>query len=127
MRKSSQSNERVVYWFIRGIEKTNSPWNIIIKTLYVHNKGMILKSAGWKKVTYKDRPNTITLEFSVETQKARTSGMDVLETLKDNRVQSSALYPAKLLITMTEKENHYMIKNKFKTKFYLPIQLYNRH
>lgn len=60
-------------------QKRKSSHHIIIKTLNVQNKERILKATREKgQVTYKGRPNRITLHISTETRKARRAWSEVM-------------------------------------------------
>jgi hypothetical protein len=77
--------------------KRNSSRHIIIRTTNALNKDRILKAVREKcQVTYKGRPIRITPDFSPETMKARTSWIDVIQTLREHKCQLRLLYPAKL-------------------------------
>jgi hypothetical protein len=82
-------------------QKRNSSWHIIIRTTNGLKKDRILKAVREKgQVTYKGRPIRITQDFSLETMKARRSGTDVIQTLREHKCQPRLLYPAKFLITI---------------------------
>jgi zona occludens toxin (predicted ATPase) len=71
-------------------QKRNSSCHIIIKTLNAQNKKRILKAVKEKcQVTYNDRPIRITPKFSPDTVKARRSWAYVIQTLRENKYQSS--------------------------------------
>jgi hypothetical protein len=66
-------------------QKITSSWHII-RTLKILNKEIILKAAMEKvRVTYKGRSTRITLQFSIETLKARRACTDFLKILRDHR------------------------------------------
>jgi hypothetical protein len=62
-------------------QKRDSSHHIIIQTSNALNKDRILKAVREKgQVTYKGRPIRITLDFSIETIKARRSWADLIQT-----------------------------------------------
>jgi hypothetical protein len=78
-------------------QKIKSFHHIIIKTHYVQNKERMLKAVRGKgQVTYKNRLIRITLCFSTETLKARSSWRDVMQTPREHKCQPKLLYPTKL-------------------------------
>jgi hypothetical protein len=48
-----------------------------------------------KQITYKNKPITITADFSTETLKARRAWSEVLQALNENNFNPRILYPAK--------------------------------
>ena len=95
-------------------QKRNSSWHIIIRTTNALNKDRILKAVREKgQVTNKGRPIRITPDFSPETMKARRSGADVIQTLREHKCQPRLLYPAKLSITIDRENKIFQCKSKF--------------
>jgi uncharacterized coiled-coil protein SlyX len=78
--------------------------HIIMRTTNALNKDRILKAVREKsEVIYKGRHIRITPIISPETMKARRSWTDVMQTLREQKCQPRLLYPAKLSITIDEK------------------------
>ena len=95
-------------------QKRNSSQYIIIRTRNALNKDRILKAVREKgQVTYKGRPNRITLDFSPETMKARRSWTDVIQTIREHKCQPRLLYTAKLSITIDGETKVFHEKTKF--------------
>ena len=79
-------------------QKRNSSCHIIIRTINRLNK---------------DRPIKITPDFSPETKKARSSRVDVIQTLREHKCHPRLLYPAKLSITVDGETKVVHDKTKF--------------
>ena len=95
-------------------QNRNTSRHIIIKTPNVLNKERILKAAREKgQVTYKGRPIRITPDFSPETMKARRSWADLMQTLREHKLQPRLLYPAKLSIAIDGETKIFHDKTKF--------------
>ena len=87
---------------------------IIIRTTNALNKERILKAVREKgQVTYKGRPIRITPDFSPETMKARRAWTDVIQTLREHKLQPRLLYPAKLSIIIEGETKVFHDKTKF--------------
>jgi hypothetical protein len=102
----------------RWNQKRNSSCHRITKTLNTQNNNsnnkIILRAVRGKgQVTHKDRSIRITPDFSTETQKARRSWTDVMQTLSEHKCQLMLLYPVKFSITIYRKINIFHDKLKF--------------
>ena len=96
-------------------QKKTSPRHIIIKTQNIQIKERILRAAKEKgQVTHKGKPIRLTLDFSMETMKARRSWIEVLQKLRDHGCKPRLLYPAKLSFTINGENKIFQDKNKFK-------------
>jgi hypothetical protein len=85
-------------------QKRNSSQHIIIRITNAINKDRILNAVREKgQLTYKGRPTRITPDFSLETMKTRRSWTDVIQILREHKLQPRLLYPAKLSITIDGK------------------------
>ena len=74
---------------------------IIIKMANFQDKERILKSAREKKeVTYKGAPIRLATDFSMETLQARREWQKIFQVMRNRRLQSRLLYPARLSIKM---------------------------
>jgi hypothetical protein len=83
-----------------------------MKTLNIHNKERILKTAKEKKeVTYKGKPIRTTADFSTQIPSARRSCKDIFQALKANNCQPRLVYPAKISI-LIERELKTFHNNK---------------
>jgi hypothetical protein len=77
-------------------------------------KERILKALREKcQLTYTERPIRITLDFSLETMKAKRSWEDLIQTLREHNCQPRLLYPAKLSITIDGETKIFHDKIKF--------------
>jgi hypothetical protein len=95
-------------------QKRSSFCHIIIKIPNALIKEKILKAVRGKgQVTYKGRPIRLTPYFSPETMKARRSWADVIQILREHKIQSRLLYPAKLSITIDRENKIFHDKTKF--------------
>ena len=95
-------------------QKRNSSRHIIIRTSNALNKDRILKAVREKgQVTYKGKPIRITPDFSPETMKARRAWTDVIQTLREHKLQPRLLYPAKLSIIIEGETKVFHDKTKF--------------
>ena len=95
-------------------QKRNSSRHIIIRTTNALNKDKILKAVRENgQVTYKGKPIRITPNFSPETMKARRAWTDVIQTLREHKLQPRLLYPAKLSITIDGETKVFHDKTKF--------------
>ena len=95
-------------------QKRNSSRHIIIRTTNALNKDRILKAVREKgQVTYKGKPIRITPDFSPETMKARRAWTDVIQTLREHKLQPRLLYPAKLSIIIEGETKVFHDKTKF--------------
>jgi hypothetical protein len=65
------------------------------------------------QVTYKGRPIRITPDFSPVTMKARRSGADVIQTLREHKHQPRLLYPRKPSISVDGETKIFHCKRKF--------------
>jgi hypothetical protein len=75
-----------------------SPWHIIIKTTNTENAERILMAVKREKqITYKGKPIKITVDFSMETLKARRAWSEVFWPLNENKFNPSTL-PSKTII-----------------------------
>jgi hypothetical protein len=78
-------------------QNRTTPQHIIIKTTSTENRERILKAVREKKqITYKGKPIKITVDFSMETFKARRAWSEVFWALNENNFNPRILYPAKL-------------------------------
>jgi hypothetical protein len=75
-------------------QNKTSPWHIIIKTTSIQNRERILKAIRQKEqITYNGKPIKITVDFSMETLKARMAWREVYQALNENNFNSRILYP----------------------------------
>jgi hypothetical protein len=66
-------------------QNRTSPQHVIIKTTTTDNRERILKAVREKEqITYKNKPISITADFSMETLKARRAWNEVFQTLNEN-------------------------------------------
>ena len=94
-------NIQEVYTILNRLhQKRNSSHHTIIKTKKHKKRKNIKRIKGKGQGTYKGRPTRITTDLSTETQKARRSWADVIQTPKEHKCQLRLLYPAKLSITI---------------------------
>ena len=56
----------------------------------------ILKAREKQQITHKGIPIRITADFSIETLQARREWQDILKVMKENNLQPSLLYPARI-------------------------------
>jgi hypothetical protein len=92
-------------------QKRNSSCYIIIKIQKAQNKEIILKVVKENsQVIFKGRPNRITPDFSIETQKSRRFWADVIQTIKELNCMPRLLYPAKFSITIDADTKIFMRK-----------------
>ena len=97
------------------LDEKKSPCHVIIKTQNIQNKERILRVAKEKgQVTYKGKRIRITPDFSMETMKARSSWIDVLQKLRDHGCKPRLLYPTKLSITINGEHKIFLHKTRFK-------------
>jgi hypothetical protein len=94
-------------------QKRNSSCHVKIKTPNVQQKERpLIAVRGKGQVAYKGRPSRITLDFSPETVKARSSWADI-QSLREHKCQPRLLYPAKLSITIEGENKIFHDKTKF--------------
>ena len=75
----------------------NTPRHILIKLTKIKHKEQILKAAREKqRITHKGIPIRITADLSIETLQARREWQDILKVMKENNLQPSLLYPARI-------------------------------
>jgi hypothetical protein len=87
----------------------------MIRATKALNKDRILKEVKGKgQVTYTGRRIRITEDFSPKTMKARRSWTDVIQTLREHKLQPRLLYPAKLSITTDGETKVFHAKTEFK-------------
>ena len=77
--------------------------HIVVKLAKVNDKERILRAARQKKITYKETPIRLSVDFSGETLRARSNWNDIFKILKDRNFQPRILYPAKYPSGMMEK------------------------
>jgi hypothetical protein len=95
-------------------QKRNSSCHVIIKTPNPLNKERILKAVTEKgQITYKARLIRITLDFSLETIKARRSWTEPIQTIREHKCQPRLLYLAKLSVTIDGETKIFHDKTKF--------------
>jgi hypothetical protein len=95
-------------------QKRNSSLHIIITTPNAQSKEIILKAVSENgQVKYEGRPIRITPDFCPETMKARRSGENVIQTLREHKCQPRLLYTAKLSITIDGETKVFHDKTKF--------------
>ena len=77
--------------------RQNTPRHILIKLTKTKHKEQILKAAREKKqIACKGIPIRITAELSIETLQARREWQDILKVMKQNNLQPTLLYPARI-------------------------------
>ena len=75
----------------------NTPRHILIKLTKIKHKEQILKAGREKQqITHKEIPIRITADLSIKTLQARREWQDILKVMKDNYIQPSLLYPARI-------------------------------
>ena len=76
--------------------RQNTPRHILIKLTKIKHKEQILKAAREKQQTHKGILVKKTADLSVETLQARREWQDILKVMKENNLQPSLLYPARI-------------------------------
>ena len=72
----------------------NTPRHILIKLTKIKHKEQIAREK--QQITHKGIPIRITADLSIETLQARREWQDILKVMKDNYIQPSLLYPARI-------------------------------
>ena len=76
--------------------RQNTPRHILIKLTKIKHKEQILKAAREKQqITHKGFLR-ITADLSIETLQARREQQDILKVMKENNLQPTLLYPARI-------------------------------
>ena len=82
----------------------NTPRHILIKLTKIKFKEKILKAAREKqKITYKGIPRRLPADFSAETPQTRREWQNILKVMKEKKLQSRLLYPARISFRFNEK------------------------
>ena len=77
--------------------RQNTPRHILLKLTKIKHKEKILKAAREKQqITHKGIPIRVTADLSIETLQARRKWQDILKAKKENNLQPSLLYPARI-------------------------------
>ena len=77
--------------------RQNNPRHILIKLTKIKHKGQTLKAAREKQqITHKGIPIRITADLSKETLQARREWQDIFKVMKEKKLQSRLLYPARI-------------------------------
>ena len=77
--------------------RQNTPRHILVKLTKIKHKEQILKAAREKQqIIHKGIPIRIIADLSIETLQARREWQDILKVMKENNLQPSLLYPARI-------------------------------
>ena len=77
--------------------RRNTPRYTLIKLTKIKHKEQILKAAREKQqITHKGIAIRITADLSIETLQAGREWQDILKVMKENNLQPSLLYPARI-------------------------------
>ena len=72
------------------------PRHISIKLTRIKHKKTLKAVREEQQITHKGIPIRITADLSIETLQARREWKDILKVMKENNLQSSLLYPARI-------------------------------
>ena len=106
-----QEAQRVPY---RINPRKNTPRHILIKLTKIKFKEKILKAARGKKITYQRIPIRLSADFSVETLQARKEWQDILKVMKEKKLQSRLLYPARTSFRFDGEVKRFSDKQKLR-------------
>ena len=77
--------------------RRNTPRHILIKLTKIKHKEQILKASREKQqITHKGISIRITADLSIETLQDRREWQDILKVMKENNLQPTLLYPARI-------------------------------
>ena len=77
--------------------RQNTPRHILMKLTKIKHKEKILKAAREKQqITHKGIPIRIRADLSIETLQTRREWHNILKVMKEKKLQSRLLYPARI-------------------------------
>ena len=95
--------------------RQNTPRHIVIKLTKIKLRKQILKAARKKQqITHKGIPIRITADISIETLQARREWQDILKVMKENNLQPSLLYPARISFKYEGETKSFTHKQKLR-------------
>ena len=97
--------------------RQSTPRHILIKLTKVKHKEQILKAAREKQqITHKDIPTRITADLPIETLQARREWQGILKVMKENNLQPTLLYPARISVKYEGEFKSFTDKQKLFNK-----------
>ena len=92
------------------------PRHILVKLIKTKHKERILKAARKKQqVTYKGNPIHLTADLSAETLQTGREQQDIFKVLKEQNLQPTLLYPARISFKIDGEIKSFSEEQKFST------------